>query len=119
MVDRRRRPPELRVGHRGGANDYEGDPEPCVHDARRHLQPRRRLLDHRWLRVPRRRDPGLYGWYLYGDYCTGFIAAVPADEPTVARAPVGALATSSSFGELEDGEVVVLTVDGVRRVLPG
>ena len=26
--------------------------------------------------------PGLYGWYLYGDYCTGFVDAVPADDPT-------------------------------------
>ena len=77
------------------------------------------LLDHRRLRVPRRGIPGLHGWYLYGDYCTGFVDAVPADEPTATRSgSPAASATSSSFGELEDGELVLLTAAGVQRVLP-
>ena len=62
---------------------------------------------------------GLYGWYLFADYCTGFIRAVAADDPT---APPVELATDignvTSFGELDDGELLVLTSTGLRRVLP-
>ena len=56
--------------------------------------------------------PSLYGWYLYSDYCSGFVAAVPADDPTVrarSRSPSGRRRPSISFGELEDGELVLLT----------
>ena len=58
--------------------------------------------------------PGLYGWYLYSDYCTGFIGAVPADDPTAEpdRLLRRRRAASISFGELEDGELVLLTAAG-------
>jgi glucose/arabinose dehydrogenase len=62
----------------------------------------------------------LYGWYLFSDYCTGFVDAVPADRP--ASEPVRLLEDAGnvvSFGELEDGELVVLATDGIRRVLAG
>ena len=65
-------------------------------------------------------NPGLYGWYLYSDYCTGFVQAVPADDPT--RDPVSLLTgvgSVISFGELDDGELVVMTTDGIRRLTPG
>ncbi|MEQ1788397.1 MAG: PQQ-dependent sugar dehydrogenase, partial [Acidimicrobiales bacterium] len=65
-------------------------------------------------------NAGLYGWYLYADYCTGFIRAVPADAPTddpmLLAEDVGNVV---SFGELEDGELVVLTAAGIQRILPG
>ena len=61
--------------------------------------------------------PGLYGWYLFGDYCGGWIRAVSADDPE--REPVE-LATDLggviSFAELEDGELLVLTTEGIRRL---
>ena len=63
--------------------------------------------------------PGLYGWYLYADYCTGFIDAVPADDPgatpTRLADDVGSVV---SFGELEDGELLLLTSTGVQPILP-
>ena len=62
-------------------------------------------------------NPGLHGWYLFSDYCNGWIRAVPADDP--AGEPVE-LATDVgnviSYGELEDGELVLLTVEGIRRI---
>ena len=63
--------------------------------------------------------PGLYGWYLFGDYCGGWVRAVPADDPE--RTPVELLSDQGqvlSFGELEDGELVVLTSAGVFAVRP-
>lgn len=62
--------------------------------------------------------PGLHGWYLFSDYCSGWLRAVPADDPTAE--PVELLADLGqviSFGELDDGELVVLTTDGVRRLV--
>lgn len=62
-------------------------------------------------------NPGLYGWYLFSDYCQGWIRAVPSDDPesgpTELSEPIGNVI---SFGELEDGELVVLTIDGIRRI---
>ncbi len=61
--------------------------------------------------------PGLYGWYLFGDYCDGYIRAVPADEPTVAPVELAAdVGRVVSFGELDDGELVLLTQAGIRRL---
>jgi len=61
--------------------------------------------------------PSLYGWYLYGDYCTGFVAAVPADDPTSAPVTLAEGAGNIvSFGELDDGELVLLTSDGAQRI---
>ena len=62
--------------------------------------------------------PGLYGWYLFADYCGGWIRAVPADDP--GREPVELAADLGgviSFGELDDGELVVLTTDGIRELI--
>lgn len=56
--------------------------------------------------------PELDGWYLYGDFCNGRIWGVDtADEasPPVLLAESGR--AISSFGELPDGEIVVLTFD--------
>lgn len=63
--------------------------------------------------------PGLYGWYLFGDYCTGFIDAVPSDDPTAEPVRlVDGLPNVTSFGELDDGELVVLTGEGLSPLLP-
>jgi glucose/arabinose dehydrogenase len=62
--------------------------------------------------------PGLYGWYLYGDYCGGWIRAVPADDP--GAEPVELVAEAgpvASFGELDDGELLVLTGGQVLAVV--
>jgi glucose/arabinose dehydrogenase len=63
--------------------------------------------------------PGLYGWYLYSDYCTGFLDAVPSEDPGAepTRLATG-LGNVTSFGELEDGELVVLTTEGIARLRP-
>jgi len=64
--------------------------------------------------------PALYGWYLFGDYCAGDIRGVPADDPS--RPPVrlaGEVGNVVSFGELDDGELVVLTPDGLHRIRAG
>jgi glucose/arabinose dehydrogenase len=63
--------------------------------------------------------PGLYGWYLYGDYCTGFVAAVPSDEPTTTPTTLAQrVGEVVSFGQLDDGELVLLTADGLHRIEP-
>lgn len=56
--------------------------------------------------------PELDGWYVYGDFCSGKIWAVNAADPPMADDPVLLADTGlpiSSFGELPDGELVVLT----------
>lgn len=62
--------------------------------------------------------PALRGWYLFGDYCGGWVRAVPADDP--GRDPVelaGDLGPVLAFGELEDGELLVFVHDTVLRVV--
>lgn len=62
----------------------------------------------------------LQGWYLFGDFCGGWIRAVPADDP--ARPPVELVSDFGpvlSFAELEDGEVLVLGYEGVFAVTSG
>ncbi len=60
----------------------------------------------------------LQGWYLFSDYCSGWIRAVPADEPTNEPVELAAdLGLVISYGELEDGELVLLTADGLRRIV--
>lgn len=60
----------------------------------------------------------LHGWYLFGDFCGGWIRAVPADDPTAPPTELVADAGPAlSFAELEDGELLFLTVDGIRRVV--
>jgi glucose/arabinose dehydrogenase len=53
--------------------------------------------------------PELDGWYVYGDYCSGRIWAVNTadDSEPVLLADTGQ--SIASFGELPDGEVLVLT----------
>ncbi len=63
-------------------------------------------------------NPGLYGWYLFGDYCGGWVRAVPSSNP--GSRPVELLRGLGgviSFGELEDGELLLLTGDGIRRLV--
>ena len=61
--------------------------------------------------------PGLYGWYLFGDYCGGWIRAVPADDPGTEPVAVAAdLGPVISFAELDDGELLVLTGSGISAI---
>ncbi len=63
-------------------------------------------------------NPGLHGWYLFSDYCLGWIRAVPADDPSGEPVELAAsVGQVISYGELEDGELVILTTDGVRRIV--
>lgn len=60
----------------------------------------------------------LHGWYLFGDFCGGWIRAVPADDPTVPPTElVAGAGPAISFAELEDGELLFLTVDGIDRIV--
>lgn len=62
-------------------------------------------------------NDSLQGWYLFGDFCGGWVRAVPADEPT--SPPVELVADFGpvlSFAELEDGELLVLGFEGVYAV---
>jgi hypothetical protein len=55
--------------------------------------------------------PELYGWYIYGDFCTGEIWAVDV-APGATSPPVSILNTPytiSSFAGRPDGEILVLT----------
>jgi hypothetical protein len=65
---------------------------------------------------------GLNGWYLFADYCTGFVFGIPADAAApadgTALAPRILLETGlpiSAFGAGEDGEIYV--VDHLGGVL--
>ncbi|MEX0800090.1 MAG: PQQ-dependent sugar dehydrogenase [Dehalococcoidia bacterium] len=55
--------------------------------------------------------PELDGYYVYADYCSGLIWAVntAGDSPAVLLADTGR--AISSFGELPDGELLVITFD--------
>ncbi|MBI2912302.1 MAG: PQQ-dependent sugar dehydrogenase [Chloroflexi bacterium] len=55
--------------------------------------------------------PDLYGWYVYGDFCSGRIWAV---DPNGAGDPVLLVDTTlniASFSELSDGELLLLSFD--------
>lgn len=61
---------------------------------------------------------GLYGWYLFGDYCGGWVRAVPADGPD--RAPVellDGLGPIIAFAELGDGELLLLRTGGISAIV--
>jgi glucose/arabinose dehydrogenase len=60
--------------------------------------------------------PELNGWYIYGDWGLGKIWAVDTegDAKPVLLADTGLAITS--FGELDDGEIVVVTFNGVYKL---
>lgn len=67
-----------------------------------------------------REVPSLYGWYLFADFCGGWVRAVPADDPTTTPVElVPGFGPVLSFAELEDGELLVLGLDGIYAVIPG
>ncbi len=103
-----------------GANDYEGSPDPS-------FTAPVVTYDHGvgcsitgGYVYRGARDASLYGWYLFGDYCSGFIKAVPSDDPTSDPVELARdVGNVVSFGELEDGELVLLTAAGLQLILPG
>jgi glucose/arabinose dehydrogenase len=61
----------------------------------------------------------LRGWYLFGDFCGGWVRAVPADDPAAGPVElVSGFGPVLSFAELEDGELLVLGQEGVSAVRP-
>ena len=90
-----------------GANDYEGEPEPeftmpvVTYDHDEGCSITGGYV-YRGEAIP-----GLYGWYLYGDYCSGFVDRGTGRRPHrgTGTAAEGA-GNVTSFGELEDGELV-------------
>jgi glucose/arabinose dehydrogenase len=101
-----------------GANDYEGTPSPAfvapvvtyTHDDGCSITGG---AVYRGEQVA-----GLYGWYLFADYCGGWIRAVPTDDPTVEPRELAAeLGPVIAFGELDDGELVVLTAAGIATLV--
>jgi glucose/arabinose dehydrogenase len=61
--------------------------------------------------------PELYGWYVYGDYCTGRVWALNTGDSTAPVLLVDSTYTIASFAELPDGELIALTFNGnIRRL---
>ncbi len=63
--------------------------------------------------------PEVYGWYVYGDFCTGHIWAVDV-APGATSAPVTIHDSDyriTSFAERADGEILVLTYDDAIYLL--
>jgi glucose/arabinose dehydrogenase len=59
----------------------------------------------------------LQGWYLFADFCGGWIRAVPAEAPGAAPVElVSGFGPVLSFAELEDGELLVLGQAGIQAV---
>ena len=58
--------------------------------------------------------PSLQGSYIYGDYCSGRIWALDYDKNKLPNAKllVNSSLKISSFGEDEDGEIYILSLDG-------
>ena len=65
--------------------------------------------------------PELRGAYVYSDYCSGWIRAVRVrNGKVVDTAELGESSEVASFGEDRDGELYVLSLDGVvQRIVPG
>ncbi|MDZ7676133.1 MAG: PQQ-dependent sugar dehydrogenase [Acidimicrobiales bacterium] len=60
----------------------------------------------------------LHGWYLFGDFCGGWIRAVPADDAD--RDPVELVSGAGgaiTFAQLDDGELLFATESGLSRVV--
>ncbi len=65
-------------------------------------------------------QPSLYGRYIYGDFASGRIWALAWDGARVtANAELGRLSSLSSFGEDNDGEVLLATLGGTLHRLTG
>lgn len=67
--------------------------------------------------------PELYGQYLYGDYCTGWIRSAPLGKGTLVPAidwsdDIGGIGQITSLGTDPDGEILITTLDGaVHRIV--
>jgi glucose/arabinose dehydrogenase len=62
--------------------------------------------------------PALEGWYVFGDYCGGWVRAVPSDAPETEPVPLlEELGPVVAFAELDDGELLVLRSDDISRVV--
>ena len=60
--------------------------------------------------------PGLRGWYFYGDYCSGKMWMLKAENGVVTSPPVDAgfsVPQVSGFGQDGNGEVYVIDQNGV------
>ena len=77
------------------------------------LRPRRRLLDHGRLRLPRPGSPSALGRYFFGDYCTGTVWSL-ARRRQGDRRPARALRRRElrSFGEDAAGELYLVSLGG-------
>lgn len=63
-------------------------------------------------------NPGLYGWYVFSDFCGRWVRAVPADDPGADPMElISPVSSVVSFGELENGELVVLTAAGIQPLV--
>jgi hypothetical protein len=66
--------------------------------------------------------PGLRGWYLYGDFCSGKIFRLRYESGSLTAQPVDAgidLLALSAFGQDGFGEMYALELDGrVFRIDP-
>ena len=61
----------------------------------------------------------LNGWYLFSDYCAGWIRAVAADDPKRTPRELAAdVGNVMSFAELEDGEILLCTREGLFGLVP-
>ena len=65
--------------------------------------------------------PALVGWYVYADYCSGTVFAIPADGTPVTEARVLAQSSGvSAVREGPDGELYVLSVEGtIEQIVAG
>ena len=67
--------------------------------------------------------PGLAGWYLFSDYCSGILMGIPSDveslTPPRTLAQMGI--SPSAFGEDAAGELYVADIEGgtIYRIVPG
>lgn len=68
--------------------------------------------------------PELYGQYIYGDFCTGWIRSAPLEGDTLGAVTdwsqdIGTLGQISTFGVDPDGEILIATLGGeLHRIIP-
>lgn len=101
-----------------GTNTYEGEADPALTDPVVEY-PHDDACSITGGHVYRGREiPSLYGWYVFGDYCGGWIRAVPADDPSSAITElVPDAGQALSFAEMEDGELLFLTPEGISAIV--